>query len=85
MHAYTYDCTLYILLHACMPIYSIGFLYTDSTVKDYAKRQLLLHAMSLYIAPLPQDNWKILRDIKFPKTAKLIADTKLSCIELIYI
>ena len=58
-------------------------LYRSSTVKDYAKWQLLVHALSLYIAPLPQDTWKILRDIKFPKTAKLSDDTKLTCIELL--
>ena len=62
-------------------IYSYGSY--GSTIKDYAKWQLLVHALSLYIAPLPQDNWKILRDIKFPKTAKLSDDTKLTCVELL--
>ena len=52
-------------------------------MEDYAKWQLLLHPLSLYVSPLPDNSWKILRDIKFPKTAKLSDDTKLTCVELI--
>ena len=52
-------------------------------MEDYAKWQLLLHSVSLYVSPLPDNSWKILRDIKFPKTAKLSDDTKLTCVELI--
>ena len=52
-------------------------------MEDYAKWQLLLHSVSLYVSPLPDNNWKILRDIKSPKTAKLSDDTKLTCVELI--
>ena len=57
--------------------------YSCSVVEDYAKWQLLVDALSLYIAPLPDDNWKILRDVKFPKTSKLSDDTKLTCVELL--
>ena len=55
--------------------------YTCSVVEDYAKWQLLIHALSLYIAPLPTDEWKILRDIVFPKTSKLSDETRLTCVE----
>ena len=57
--------------------------YTCSVVEDYAKWQLLVDALSLYVAPLPDDNWKILRDVKFPKTSKLSDDTKLTCVEFL--
>ena len=58
---------------------------TFSVVEDYAKWQLLYQAFSLYVAPLPleKESWKVLRDVKFPKTSKLSDDTKLSCVELI--
>ena len=58
---------------------------TFSVVTDYVKWQLLIHAYSLYTAPLPQESesWKILRNVKFPKTSKLSDDTKLTCVELI--
>ena len=79
MHVYVPSLSMY----QCTCSYAHLFMHLYSTVKDYAKWQLLLHALSLYIAPLPQDNWKIFRDTKFPKTTKLSDDTKLSCIELI--
>ena len=50
---------------------------------DYAKWQLLVSELSLYVASLPQDNWNMLREIKFPKTSKLSEDTKLTCVELV--
>ena len=77
MIRFVHFCTL---KHFC----SAYLLYTQhSVVEDYAKWQLLLHPLSLYVAPLPDDSWKILRDIKFPKTAKLSDDTKLTCVEFI--
>ena len=49
---------------------------------DYAKWQLLIHAYSLYTAPLPVDYWwKVLRDFKFPKASKLNGATNLTCVE----
>ncbi|XP_065890884.1 endothelin-converting enzyme homolog [Dysidea avara] len=54
-----------------------------SVVLDYAKWQLLVSELSLYVASLPQDNWNMLREIKFPKTSKLSEDTKLTCVELV--
>ena len=50
---------------------------------DYAKWQLLVSQLSLYVASLPQDNWNMLREIKFPKSSKLSEDTKLTCVELV--
>ena len=53
-----------------------------SVAEDYAKWQLLIRTLSLYIAPLPsRDEWKIIRDINFPKTSKLSDETTLTCIE----
>ena len=52
-------------------------------VLDYAKWQLLVSLLSLYTAPLPRDNWNILREIQFPKSSKLSEDTKLTCVELV--
>jgi len=52
-------------------------------VLDYAKWQLLVSQLSLYVASLPQDNWNMLREIKFPKSSKLSEDTKLTCVELV--
>ena len=56
---------------------------TCSVVEDYAKWQLLVNTYSVYTASLPDDNWKILRDVKFPKTSKLSDDTKLTCVEIL--
>jgi len=44
---------------------------------------MLVSQLSLYVASLPQDNWNVLREIKFPKTSKLSEDTKLTCVELV--
>ena len=57
--------------------------FTFSVVEDYAKWHVLVYALSLYAAPLPQDSesWKILRNVKFPKTSKLSDDTMLTCVE----
>ena len=52
-----------------------------SAAVDYAKWQLLVHAFSLYTAPLLEDDWKVLRHVKFPKTSKLSDDTRLVCVE----
>ena len=56
---------------------------TSSVVEDYAKWHMLVHALSVYAAPLPQysESWKILRDVKFPKTLKLSDNTMLTCVE----
>ena len=61
----------YVVIHDC------------SVVEDYAKWHLLIHVLSLYTAPLPDDNneWKFFRNTKFPKTSKLSDDTKLTCVE----
>ena len=58
-------------------------IFVYSVVEDYAKWQLLVNELSLYIASLPQDSWRILQDIKFPRTSKLSQDTKLNCVELV--
>ena len=44
---------------------------------------MLANAYSVYYAPLPQDSesWRILRNVKFPKTSKLSDDTMLTCVE----
>ena len=57
------------------------FIYSSAV--DYAKWQLLVNEVALYTASLPQDNWRTLQEIKFPKTSKLSQDTKLNCIELV--
>ena len=61
-------------LHTCT-------IYTCSVVEDYAKWHLLIHALSLYTAPLPKHKWQILRDVKFPKTSKFINRTELICVK----
>ena len=52
-------------------------------MQDYAKWQLLVNELSLYTASLPHDSWRIIWDMKFPKTSKLSQDTKLNCVELV--
>ena len=64
-----------------MQVMEVTYYTSYSVVKDYAKWQLLIHALALYIAPLPRDEWKVLRDIVFPKTSKLSDETKLTCVE----
>ena len=56
---------------------------TCSIVEDYAKWHLLMHEVSLYTSPLSQDNWKVLKDVAFPKTSKFARDAKLTCVEML--
>ena len=58
-------------------------LFTCSVVEDYAKWHLLMQELSAYTLPLSQDNWKVLRDVAYPRTSKLTRDTKLTCVELL--
>lgn len=57
------------------------FIY--SAVVDYVKWQLLVNEVGLYTASLSQDTWRILQEIKFPKTSKLGQDINLNCVELV--
>ena len=66
----------------CVCVYDILYILY-SVVEDYAKWHMLVHALSLYTAPLPRDSasWEILRNVKFPKTSKLSDKTMFTCIE----
>ena len=50
---------------------------------DYVKWQLLVNEVALYTASLSEDTWRILQEIKFPKTSKLSQDINLNCVELV--
>ena len=71
-------------MRVCVYVCMYDILYIlYSVVEDYAKWPILVYALSLYTAPLPQylESWKILRNVEFPKTSKLSDKTMFTCIE----